>query len=75
MIFSLAKDKSPSPEGFSISFYQKIWDTIKAHILLLFSNLYIQKIDIYFLTQLQPHCLYTKKDQQPRGDRLLTNHH
>ncbi|XP_073112185.1 uncharacterized protein [Elaeis guineensis] len=39
-IFSLAKNKSPGPDGFQISFYQKYWDVVSNDIIKLFASLH-----------------------------------
>ena len=38
--FSLALDKSPGPDGFPFSFYQRFWGVIKNDVLKLFQQFY-----------------------------------
>lgn len=34
IVFSMAPDKAPSPDGFTIPFYQKCWDVISCDLLM-----------------------------------------
>lgn len=39
-VFSMAKDKSPGPDGFSMSFFQECWEFIKGDLLKVFKEFF-----------------------------------
>ena len=59
-LFSLARDKSSGLEGFSISFYQHFWDTIKKDLIRFFFR-HAQQQNRPPQTELFLHNLGTKK--------------
>lgn len=39
-VFGMAKDKSPSPDGFSMLFYQECWEIIKGDLVKVFKEFF-----------------------------------
>jgi hypothetical protein len=75
VVFQMAHNKAPRPDGFLVEFYQVFWDLIKVDLMALFREFYSGKLPLYSLNFrtiiLLPKCAEALTIQQYRPICLL----
>lgn len=62
MLFSCAADKAPGPDGFTMAFFQRSWDFIKAEVMGT-SQSFLSGMSNGEIMQCHFHCFDSEKER------------